>query len=133
MAALRWSHALMVCRRRGRTHYAELRAAHTDPSPVALRCCHRVVEARSGGEVVERGLRQLLYCRTTSNPSPRPLHAHWGGRERRVGDVEEGSGKWWWRWCGEVGRGHDGGVQGLRVGGGKLRVVGEVNGCGWVV
>ena len=23
------------------------------------------------------------------------------------------------------------GIQGVRVGGGKLRVVGEVNGCGW--
>ena len=43
--------------------------------------------------------------------------------------MEEGSGKWRWSWCGG-GSGHDGGVQGVRVGegggseegGGKLRV-----------
>ena len=45
-------------------------------------------------------------------------------------DVETGSGKWWWRWCGEGGSGHDGGVSGVREVA-KLRVVGEVNGFGW--
>ena len=36
---------------------------------------------------------------------------------------------WWWRWRGDGGRADAWRVSGVTVGGGKSRVVGEVNGC----
>ena len=51
-----------------------------------------------------------------------------GGVGRRV---VGGGGKWWWTWRGDGGSSDAKEVQHVRVGGGKLRVVCEVNGCGW--